>query len=735
MNATERHRLASHAAECGRSLNRLLREVFDYDRRKGFSRKLFRLYDSNAELWEGLEEDWESNAYGMLAAGAVLGSRQNAAGFVRSAGDRLAPRDLELARRWRTEPWHYAVYRVKADLGEELSEIEELQFDGAGGIAFGHQSILSSQSSARQYREGKGLLFSLLWWNGQCFQTYGPVIAFASFVPEDFLFFAREIAAARAPRGKVQLDTRPIEPLSRAIATDPVPFLGLFRFSEAPGMRNREAPMVYCDGWASVGDVGFEEVVAASRASEVPVASAGSTETAGRIRFGEGSPMYDPTAYLALDSRRLHLVAMSEEAYDRGRRALAAVVELPRVAQRRCSFGMYGAAHQILGGTSEADRLDAACAVLDEATEAEEDEAAVNGDALPTKEEAEAIFNRLVQNQNEGISEDDDAIASALGVDPAVVTHFHGQVADLLERMERNIPTVDRFGLSPDDFAALLKRGLPDRPGVLRLRGLEEYADAKGLDDLVEAAPLVACSRWLLGKLREAGGARATQTGNLPTALVREAHASPQFRTPEETIYAADESPRGASVPRSEKDWPFLRELRRTLEKLDLVSLERGRFRATPSGVEHAAEPLRLHRLLTEELLSRLEWRMGREELPTLAPLDQAAGFLLYAARKLTASAGQPEWIATRRLTDVFLGAHPQFRREEKPKTEERRAGDLPPIDLTYLIHVILDLRFLQFFAVGLGLVNARPLTTKGPEGAYETEFRTSELFDILFAP
>jgi len=105
MTASERHTIVAHSKSCSRTLDGLERELFSYGQRKGFFRVLLRLYEDSAELWEGLPEEWEGRAMGMLAAGAVAGSTQNLAGFLRSAKDALPPEQSKLARLWRSEPW------------------------------------------------------------------------------------------------------------------------------------------------------------------------------------------------------------------------------------------------------------------------------------------------------------------------------------------------------------------------------------------------------------------------------------------------------------------------------------------------------------------------------------------------------------------------------------------------------------------------------------------------------
>ena len=744
MKALERRRIVEHSQDCGRFFNGLLDEVFAYGVRKGLAKPILRLYDECADLWDQLPEDWEGQARGMLAASTVLGRPDRAAAFARATSDRLAPKERRLARVWRETPWRFAVYTIAEDLGDDLLEGAELEIGPSGHADWSPETfLLYSPATARPAREGRRLFLALLWPNGECFQTYGPVIPFLGFEPEDFAFLARELAATPRTRGRavqaVRVDASASDlSLARSMMNDPIPYLALMRFSETPPVVNRESPVVYCNGWAELPGGDPPTIAAALRTSGELVAGVARTDRVARILLGQGSPMHDPIVYYDGATARIHIAALTEAAYERARRALEPLVALPDRPQRRCTLPMRLACEKILQGESEVDRL---AQVIEEFEEGlsergggesgtPTEQAAAGGPPgephlpegpLPTLEQANAIIERLTDDHNEGREEDDETIAAALRVDPRTVAALRSEVTTMLGRMNAG-SSADRFGLSPSAFESMTSGGLPNLPGVLRLRSLAEYRGSHGIAELAAGTRLVRCARWLLSAIESRQSVHATEAGNLPVKLMEEAHASGLFPVPEDAA-GEIEAIRDLLHPRKEGDWAFLHELRLLLQTTKLLLLDRRSFRVAGGALELLQDPLRLHRMLLEALLTTAEWRMV-DRFPTVARLQASAGFLLYAARRLSGPATSAQWVDAMRIGEVFARAYPT-------ETNRGRPGEL---DVFFqFLPTMVRYRFVEFFATGLGLLEGRETTPPRRIGSWSHEVRTGKLFDALF--
>lgn len=223
----------------------------------------------------------------------------------------------------------------------------------------------------------------------------------------------------------------------------------------------------------------------------------------------------------------------------------------------------------------------------------------------------------------------------------------------------------------------------------------------------------------------------ATKAGNLPVAFVEEAHQSGYLPTPEETL-GKEMGPevRAMFHPRKESEWQFLHDLRRILEALGLIAFDGSTFGVSDEGAALLREPVRLHRVLLEGMFDAVEWRSG-ERFPTVPELQRGAGFLLYVGRKLSGGAGAAVWLPATRITDVFLSFASSFREAFFAESYHGDEGDATG---RMLVGAVVRLRFFEMFADGLGLFEIRDAQAEDRTGsAFEIEFRTSRLFEILF--
>jgi|GEM_PF-3916018 len=763
-------------------LNQLLPHAFEYARRKRLIDRWFRAYDALEPEWERYPEGWEDSVRGMLANAALFGSRERAAAFCRVMKKELPDELTSMARCWRERPWCYIAFTVIADYGDNLLEIVPLGDPPSSWLPAGSNGsqqaervreqwqslLLYSPSVGDHYRHGIKLFLTQLWDDGRAFQTYGVVLPFRSLEPEDLLFFAdvarfatQHPGGPEYPRlaGVVGRTTN----LSDVIAANPLAFLQLIRFSDAPGVAGRGVPLRRCAASAVLSEpaAAMDEAdwALSLKAAGEHLALAIFDDDAGALYPGEASPMHDPALYLSYSDDRCYLAAMSEEAYRRGRDAVAAVCVFPEEPEVRASMVAYAAAHKILDCADELrqleDRFSARRAEgefegeFDE--EALEDEDNLDDASLPSGDELQAILNRLSENHNEGRTESDEEIAAALGVDPAKVTPLSEKLSAMFEEpfgpATPDTPggpasgAADRFGLSPKAYVALTRRSVPDVPGALVVRnaaGIAAALRARGLDPecSVADAPAVSFARWFINKAVAEGSVAATQAGYVATKVVAEAFERHVIPPPFESAAGWDRY-----RPKKEGDWPEFQLYRKLLEAAGLVDYNGKRFVAadTParasagrlSVAELAAGPLILYHHLLEEMFLRFEWDY-HPWLPAVPHLRESAGFLFYAAGVLQRETA--DWIPASRLTERFIAAVPPLaaavaREREQLRQRGARYDDSArdAFGLPELIGAAVSAHFIGDFAESFGLLE----TQYSPDSG--RRFRTTRLYAAVF--
>jgi hypothetical protein len=79
------------------------------------------------------------------------------------------------------------------------------------------------------------LWFNLISFNGKCWQSYGPIGAYSSFVPDDIYFFATEL------NHKIENEQDILE----SIENNPLPYMLLLLGSSAPIIFNKEEQLIH----------------------------------------------------------------------------------------------------------------------------------------------------------------------------------------------------------------------------------------------------------------------------------------------------------------------------------------------------------------------------------------------------------------------------------------------------------------------------------------------------------
>ena len=98
----------------------------------------------------------------------------------------LTPTEQDYLKRQSEFPWRYSYSVISANPAPDFYEMED--------VFSWEPYLLYSPSISKTLLEGPvSLWFNLIGFNGACWQTFGPVISFRGFEPDDIFFYGTEI--------------------------------------------------------------------------------------------------------------------------------------------------------------------------------------------------------------------------------------------------------------------------------------------------------------------------------------------------------------------------------------------------------------------------------------------------------------------------------------------------------------------------------------------------------------
>ena len=284
-----------------------------------------RLMRRKREIAERFPEDWHTQAVAQVAAGQLFTHPARIRKMLRALRAQLSEEEAEFLEGFVEAPWYYCPFVVQENPAPDLFTIQD-----AGS---GRKRLLYSPAVRESIRTGVKLFLSLVFDNGLCLQTYGPVHYYRGYQPFDFHYFARQLCP----------DLYRSEGLSAAIAADPGSFLLLDIASEIPPVGHRGELIEVHDHEVRVES--FDPGRYAG--GELELESKGEVT---RLRLaGEDTPFRN--AYAFHDRARGTLLAHATSArlYGRWREFLADQVVLPEEPDWRASMNMIVSTRQILG--------------------------------------------------------------------------------------------------------------------------------------------------------------------------------------------------------------------------------------------------------------------------------------------------------------------------------------------------------------------------------------------------
>jgi hypothetical protein len=293
MDSGERKTIIEKCRQASEALNAIEASAFAFSiEHLGAREEYLRETGARRKVAVELPQEWHQGTLVQIAMFRLFGNRRSVGKFL-AQDPGLGAGGRELAEAAGAQPWLFGLFTGTEDLGDDLWKC----FDYGTGREF----LLYSPSVTTLMREGARLFLTLLFSNGACSQTCGPVHYFRGYSPVDFDYFASVVDTGSGRSS-----------FTETVARAPVPFLLLDRWTEI-------APIAFGDTRV---EVWFDE----READTMPALAAPEkfkVEERGPLtRFllaasDESTPQFFAEAALYFDRRahRLAARAMSESRY------------------------------------------------------------------------------------------------------------------------------------------------------------------------------------------------------------------------------------------------------------------------------------------------------------------------------------------------------------------------------------------------------------------------------------
>ena len=253
-------------------------------------------FERKISRFSHIEREMPSNWRGLIKAQFIGYQIFKAGGLIRkylnhSSIKELKPEERDYLKKMAGHPWRFSFGEIRASPDADFYEMED--------VFTGELYLLYSRSMSQTLSEHSVLLwFNLIGYNGRCWQTYGPVIPFKSFSPDDIFFYATEVD----PGIESEAD------LTEDMDENPVRYIILTAGSNYPLIESRghEIVQVYGQGHSDSIDVqSFRNVFKVEYAESVFKLS--------HPMWSE--PPHSSEAYYAEKSGAISLTALTDKGY------------------------------------------------------------------------------------------------------------------------------------------------------------------------------------------------------------------------------------------------------------------------------------------------------------------------------------------------------------------------------------------------------------------------------------
>lgn len=311
---------------------------------------------------------------------------------------RRSPEELAWLERQLMEPWRFCFCRILYQPYRDFHMMED--------VCSGEEFLMYSPALNRWIEEVGGwpaLSLVLVNSNDVCRETFGPIANFKGLLPDDLVFFARQL----------QPHVRYLDDVPAVIDRDPIPFMMLYRWGEIPAAVHKKDFLIAHR--ADIHNVAPDP----ARLEEHFVLERRDHVLKCELKRWRKHPHFAECFY---DTRKKLLIAraMTERSWHKLASALEyANVDIEFRHVQRGSAMAVMMAEQLFGRNIHMTSYDKLF------TEP------VDPDMQAELDKLNAFFSGYFEAQNRGVKADVDALARAFDVDPAVAR-------DMIEQIGRN---------------------------------------------------------------------------------------------------------------------------------------------------------------------------------------------------------------------------------------------------------------------------------------------------------
>ena len=188
--------------------------------------KMDQEFDAKIFHFRHAEREMPSNWTGLIKAQYIGHRIFKQQGLITRYLNHAAIKDLDgehqnYLRQMAAHPWRFSFSEIKANPASDFYEMQDI---------FTRETYLLYSTSVNQVLSERPVLiwFNLIGFNGNCWQTYGPVTGFQSFGADDIFFYASEL------NGSIESESD----LMKDLENNPVPYMMLTTGSVYPLVQN-----------------------------------------------------------------------------------------------------------------------------------------------------------------------------------------------------------------------------------------------------------------------------------------------------------------------------------------------------------------------------------------------------------------------------------------------------------------------------------------------------------------
>jgi len=706
--------------------------VFTWVNRKGYAKRLWAQVQKYNKQWERLEEAGVDEAadriMAQLAMIWVFADEKRSRAFwktARSQGE-LSDAAMDFLKTAVEEPWYMTAFELLAEEGEQLIRFVDYDDD--------RQYIVHSPGLRQMFSQGRRVCYALLFYNGECFQTYGPLYYLEWAQPMDLQYFAERVDP--------QLYRR--EGLMEVMTANPLPWAALYPYARYPRMHHRQHVMEVCDAEVPLRHLPEEKLP--------PQAEIRRHGHVLRAALDPEDSFYGPRVIWDGKKGRLLVQAMTAAGYEQGRELLRPIAELPEHPQSRCSGTMYIVAYDVLGpdtfdhysryfeegeplkellpeegaegpdsgagGLSTAGRAAGGTGGTGRAAAGTGRTTAGAGEeAGGSLENLNQAISMITEAYNEGLEINPERIAAETGLDAEQVRSLKEQIAATVSRNSPPGGEPDFMGLSPSQVHELMRHPLEECSSLVKVQ-----ADQARSEDMA-AAPWPGIAWALLEELGREGTLKTTGKGNLPLKTVGplyelELRLWEEFGRPFSRVFSE-------RSPRSEEEALGVHAMRLMLKESGYIETTARSMRLSQAGrdVLEAGDIRPLYRALLRTARRRinLAYFTGLDDVSVLQSFFP---FLLFVFSRYG-----DEPLAIEKLAGHFTTAFPRIY-DELP---EDRYGDSKERHLMSSLDIVFCGRFAEPFGL-LKRDTASEESSRSFIPSAERRYRPTRLFRELLA-